>query len=191
MPRSIVPESLGIVERYVLAVLGARNREAVPGKLHLQKHLFLLSKMNPKLAEKSGFVPYLKGPWSEEVENALEDLRALALIELNEGERIRLSDLGSDIYEEMKDDIPDEISEQVEEVKDLLNDMTEEELLVFLYVTHPDMTQESVMVERAMRHRREAAERLYREGKVSLEKAAEVAGMRLSDFLKEVSSESA
>lgn len=186
------PSSFDLVEKYILALLGAQDQEDVPEKLWLTKELFLLSKMNDRLAEEAGFRPYLQGPWSEEVEYALEDLQSLGLVDYGEsGNQIRLTPQGRSVFEQLQTGMPDEIEEQIADIKDLLNDLSEEELLVFTYFTHPEMTTDSVVKDKAEENRVEAAKSLYRKEKVSLEKAAELAGMKLREFQKELRSEGA
>jgi predicted HTH domain antitoxin len=179
--------SLDSLQKCIVAVLGAKHQDEVPGKLWLQKEIYVLSRTSPKLAEAADYAPYLQGPWSENVEAALEDLQPIGLVKFDSyGRDIQLTDMGHRVFSKLASQMPEHVREHVEEVKEFLNDMTEEELLVFTYYTYKDMIQESVKLRKAIEHRREAAESLYRKDKVSLEKAAELAGMRISDFRREV-----
>ena len=69
-------------------------------------------------------------------------------------------------------------------VKGFLNDLSEEELLGFVYFSFPDMTKESIKLRDLEPRRQQIALRLYRRSKISMEKAAEIAGIPLDEFMK-------
>jgi predicted HTH domain antitoxin len=187
---SNLADSLDILQCYILAILGARNKEPVRERLWLQKEVFLIANTNRKLADASGFAPHLQGPFSESVEAALADLKSLGLVSYDEyGGQIQLTRAGEGEYERLAEDMPSKVKDQVEDIKDSFNDLTENELLVFIYYSYPEMTAESVLIRKAQENRIPCAASLYRKGKVSLEKAAEIAGMNLLDFRTRVGGE--
>lgn len=71
----------------------------------------------------------------------------------------------------------------IDEVKEWLNDLSDDELTALIYFSFPEMAVESRELERIRRKRRMLAASLYAKGKVSLEKAADIAGMSLVDFM--------
>lgn len=182
-------DQIDTVQGFILALLGLGDEPEIRGNLHLQKEMYLLSRQLDSLAEACNFNPYLKGPYSEDVEAALSDLKALGLVEEGGGGRLHLTEEGKGLFQELAEEIPSEVKERLIESKDLFNDMTEDELLVFIYAVYPEMATESVIRERVMAKRVPIAKRLYGRGKVSLERAANLAGLTLREFQKEVAVE--
>lgn len=179
-------EQLDLLHRYILALLGAQEQAIVPEELHLQKELWVISRNNEKLAERCDFQPYLKGPYSETADHALVELRNLGLITFGQyGKRdLKLTPTGRKSVERLMEKMPAKARELVEDAKGLLNDLSETELLVFTYFTYPDMTEWSVVLDKAVKNRVDVARKLYEREKVSLEKAASLAGIPLSEFRK-------
>ncbi len=66
-----------------------------------------------------------------------------------------------------------------------MNDLTTQEIYLFMYVTFPDQAVESVVRSKVLANRKMLARSLYRKRKISLEKAAELAGTNLESFLAE------
>ncbi|HNW81239.1 MAG TPA: UPF0175 family protein, partial [Methanoregulaceae archaeon] len=64
-----------------------------------------------------------------------------------------------------------------------LNDLSRDEILLFSYVSYPDFIEKSAVYERVIRKRIPAAISLYEKEKVSLEKAAFLAGLPVEEFL--------
>ena len=185
MSGGLVMEGLDIVQRYILALLGSQGAQEVPAKLWLQKELFLLSKLRENLANRAEFVPYLKGPYSEVVDGALSDLQNLGLVDFDPyGNDIRLTPKGRAAAATLNPKIPKELRAEIEEIKEFLNSLSEDELLVFTYYTYPDTVTDSVVRERVARVRIPRVLSMYRKGKVSLEKASELAGLSLPEFKK-------
>ncbi len=175
-------DQIDTVQGFILALLGLGDEHEIRGDLHLQKELYLLSRQIDVLARACNFIPYLKGPYSEDVDAAVSDLKALGLLEERRRGRLRLTEEGRNLFEELMDEIPSEVEERLLESKDFFNDMSDDELLVFIYAVYPEMATESVLRDRVMTKRIPIAKRLYARGKVSLERAAHLAGLPVGDF---------
>ncbi|HKZ58754.1 MAG TPA: UPF0175 family protein [Candidatus Thermoplasmatota archaeon] len=185
MSGGVVLEGLDLLQRYLLALLAANNGAHIPAKLWLQKELFLLSLLRPNLARQADFVPYLQGPYSDAADTALADLRALGLADFDEfGVNIVLSARGKTVSRQVESTIPAEVKSEIDETKAFLNDLSEDELLVFTYFSYPDMVTSSVVKDRVEKVRVPRALAMYRRGKVSLEKAAELAGLSIVELKK-------
>lgn len=185
MPKSDLHSSLDIVQRYILALLGASNKAPVRERLWLQKELFVLAKQTRKLGEACGFSAHLQGPFSDTADEALKDLKNLGLVDYDAyGANIRLTPAGSNEHEDLLKRMPADVRERVEDMKEFLNDLTENELLVFVYYSYPDMTQESVLTDVVEKNRSRCSVALYKKGKVSLEKAAQLSGLPIIEFRK-------
>ena len=183
MQSSNIVDSLDVLQRFILAVVGAQDKAPIRERLWLQKEIFLIANANELLADASGFSPHLQGPFSEAVDAALDDLRSLGLVGYdNYGGHIHLTSAGVAAHENLVRDMPKQVKEQVEDIKGSFNDLTEIELLVFIYYSYPAMTEESVHLEKVRKNRLPASISLYKKGKVSLEKAAQIAGVNLLEF---------
>jgi len=180
---AVNPLELPLAHRLVLAMLGAEDAAPVPRKLWLQKELFYLARNKERMREALEFIPYLQGPWSEPTEQAMVDLRTMGLVDFDRyGGHLALTSAGIAAYRLVAEKIPFDLREEVAEVKRLMNDLTENELLLLVYETYPQMTNRSVVREKAMVDRVQYARRLFRKDKVSLERAAELAGVPVREF---------
>ena len=177
-------ENLSETQKYTLLLLSANNYEPVKGKLWFQKELFLLAKNSDELAEQTDFEADFMGPYSESADEELEQLEFAKVVE-NEGNKLKLTGLGRDIAEILEKNIRNEEKEMIEDFKSELNDLTEDELLGFIYFTFPEMTRESVKFEKIKPKRKNIALSLYAKSKISLGKALEIAGMNIDTFIKE------
>jgi len=183
--KDIVGE-LDILQKYILYLLHAKKDEPVKGSLWLQKELFLSSKLDKELGSEADFEAYLQGPYSEEIDEALNDLRTLGFVYIDRWGPIRLSAEGSEISKLIEDELKLDIKEHLEEMKSFLNDMSEEELLAFIYGAYPEMAIHSVKFAQINKKRLPLAKQLYKKGKISLGRAAEVAGLKIEKFLESV-----
>jgi predicted HTH domain antitoxin len=69
-------------------------------------------------------------------------------------------------------------------MKLFLNNLTKDELLGFIYYTYPKMRLESVESERIAGIRKDIAISLFKKGKVSLGKAAIIAGITQEELIE-------
>jgi len=175
-------DNLSGIQRYVLVLLQSNGFKAIKGNLWLQKELFLLSQSYEDLKEESEFEPYLLGPHSEVIEEEFSDLIQVGLV-TKEGNKIKLTNLGEEISVIISEKINDEGKQLVSDLKEFLNDLSEDELLGFIYFSYPEMRKESIKFQKIKGKREAIAISLYRKGKVSLGKAAEIAGMTVETFI--------
>lgn len=176
--------SLSPLQALILLLLDANNEKPVKGKTWLQKEMFLLVHNTGKeeIIHGAQFEPHHYGPYSETIDAELDALRMMGLIEVNK--LISLRPEGKRLASKLKKVVSNEFLEIVEEIKENLNDLSEDELLAYIYFTFPNMTTESRVLERIKHKRERLAVSLYRKGKVSLSKAAQIAGMSVGEFIK-------
>lgn len=165
-----------------MLLLREKNFEAVKGKLWLQKEMFIILSNLDKLKNFLDFEPYFFGPHSESVDVALEQLEKSGLVRF-EGNKISLTHEGEGLANVLASKASSENIELVREIKELLNDLSKDELLAFVYFTFPEMTKESLEIENIKRRRKKLALKLYRKGKISLAKAAEISGLSIEEFM--------
>lgn len=176
------------VDRFILLLLGAKGCEAVPGPVHLQKGMYLLSRVFPELAEEAGFGPYPQDPCSDVVSGQTDALTASGLVK-SAPEGYALTARGREAHRIMKRRSSADEAETAEDFKDFFNDLTRDELLAFVYFSDPregDLGRESGEYKRLVPRRKRLALSMYRKDKVSVQKAAQISGECLEDFLAAV-----
>lgn len=179
--RRIDKDQLDNAEKILLLVIGSDHNKAVPGNLWIQKETFEISQEIPPLQEFFDFEPHLQGPFSETVNNIIEDLQYLGLVERNR-KGIELSEAGEGVYEDVRSGSDSTIIETIERKKALLNNLSKDELLVYIYFRHPEMTTESLELDHLQEKRVSVAKKLYERNKVNLETAAQLAGEEEEGF---------
>ena len=177
------PENyLTLTQKYILLLLSANDNQPITGKVWFQKELFLASKNLPRLAGEAEFEGSLMGPYSENADADLDQLRIEGLVELNG--KIRLTAKGQEATDRLKQKASKETQELLSDMKSFINDLSEDEMLAFVYFSYPDMTIESIKYEQIKEKRVSLAISLYRKRKVSVGKAAFIAGINQEDFIR-------
>lgn len=175
---------LNEVDAYLLALIASNSGAPVPGRLHLQKEMYLLQRAFPDLGEQLDFEPYFLGPHSFTVEDEAKELAQSGYIDV-EGGRVSLAPRGAQLVPKILGFLPRERIQRIDEFKRLLNDLSNDELLAFIYFGYPssDVEEESAQYRQLLPRRLELAKSLYRKGKISAERAAEIGGVSLEDFM--------
>ena len=181
-------EQLNYVDKFILLLLGAKNSESIPGPTHLQKEMYVLQNLFTELADETDYEPYFLGPYSEIVANEAEHLNDSDLIRAEPG-KFELTSDGKKVFDILKNKSNKEKIQKIEEFKDLFNDLTKDELLAFIYFSYPSqnkLEKESIKYADLLQKRRKIAISLYQKDKISAQKAAQIAGEPLEDFLQEL-----
>jgi len=174
-------DELNNAEKIFVLLLRSDNSKEIPGNLWLQKEVFVISQKIESLNEYLDFGPHLQGPFSETVNNIAENLEYHGIVE-RDRRGLTLTDHGKDVADYIAEGSSDEILELISDVKKRLNDLSKDELLVYIYYTYPDMTTKSLEKSNLEKVRESAAKSLYTRDKVDLDKAADLAGMSKSKF---------
>jgi len=179
-------EDLNDLDLAILQLLHAGNNDPLNGKVAFQKEMFLIADYIDKIREQAEFIPHTFGPYSEAAENGMGNLKSLGLVR-EEGREYRITPTGIAALGQIKPVFsPDEI-EAIGDFKELLNDLTQDELVLFINITYPKYRVESATIKRVIQKRIPTAISLYRKGKVSLEKAAFLAGVSVEEILDQIS----
>ena len=120
----------------------------------------------------------------QKTSNVDEELEQLLLNDLVEVEqnKIKLTKIGEEVAKKIVQNLDPSSLKIIAELKEFLNDLSQDELLAFIYFSYPDMVEESIKYEQILPKRKEIALRVYKKEKVSLEKAAEIAGLSIEAF---------
>lgn len=184
-------EDMSELQKFIVLLLDSKNQEPISGKtsfkkeLHFQKELFFIAKNIPELEKEASFDYDFYGPYSD---NAKEGVKALALDEIVDDRQtsMMLSNLGKEIAEKLRKKYPKDVLELLSEIKELLNDISEDELLTLVYVTVPKYARESLIWEKLSKNRVNIAISLYKKKKISIGRAVEIADVPLEKLLKMV-----
>ncbi len=177
-----IADSLPDLGVAILHLLYAGGCSAVRGDVIFQKELFLIGDYIERIGEAADFVPHIFGPYSEAAEVALGELVSLGLVRKVEGGYTLTPD-GVRVWEKVCSVFHTEESEAIDDFKAFLNDLSVDEVLLFVYINYPEYTHESAKLRDILKKRVPLSASLYRKGKVSLEKAAFLAGMNIESYL--------
>lgn len=177
-----IAEELSDLDIAILHLLNAKKASKIKGKVVFQKEVFLISNYLRNIENKADFIPHSFGPYSEPAEISMDELVSLGLVEKSDNE-YKISEDGILALHKVKHIFSDEELEAIEDFKDFLNDLQNDEILLFVYVSFPEFSKESAVFQRVMTKRLLYSASLYRKGKISLEKAAFLAGISIEKFL--------
>jgi len=171
-------KNLSKIKVLILLFLDSLEGEPIRGK-NLQKQIFLLLRY---FGVENGELYWLNryGPYSK-VDADLEQLALMNLVHVND--EIRITEEGRKVAEKIKGKMDEKKLKLIDEVKEWLKDLNDDELTALICFSFPEIAVESRELERIRRKRRMLAVSLYAKGKVSLEKAADIAGMNLVNFM--------
>jgi len=176
-----IAEKLTRVQTYALLLAHAGGGGPIRGRLWLQKEMFLLSRAIPELESELSYEASLKGPMSETLEWDVDQLVSVDLLH-HEGSSYVLTKSGDVCAKVASREMEPVALKAVDDVKQLLNDLSKDELLAFVYFLYPDMISESEELQDLLPKREALAVRLFEKGKVGLEKGAKVAGVDVPKF---------
>ncbi|MDK2939649.1 MAG: hypothetical protein PWQ51_1814 [Methanolobus sp.] len=178
-------EEMSELQKYIVLLLDSNSNAPIKGDSWFQKELFLIVKNIAQLEEESSFASDMYGPWSENADEQLEELEMDEVVSrLNK--KMLLSQLGRDVAENLKVEVPEKDLEMIFDFKDLLNNLSSDELLTFIYFSFPEYTEESLVIGKIRENRVKNAIGLFNKGKISLQKASDIAGIPLEKFVKVV-----
>lgn len=177
--------SLSRIQKVALMLLNV-DGSPIKGKNWYQKEIFLISKLDKEVKDEIEFKPHNYGPHSYEAEEALENLEDEGLVNVIGDSEIELTEEGKSAAEYLKSKFTPKELEFYREIKTFLNDLTRMELLAYVYQTNKDMTTNSVELNNVKNKLLEYAISLYKKGKLSPAKAAEIAEISLETFVREL-----
>lgn len=159
-----------IIERYLILLLGAIDRP-IPTPVHLQKEFFILSKSIPKISEYIVFEKHYKGPYSSDLNNISEEPVYHSDCFEHNLNGLRLTSKGKSFYDKFvdfnkKDKKFIEFLAVVRMIRELYDQLSEDELLFLIYITYGEYTKYSSVSHKllAPKKKREFAEKLFKKG---------------------------
>jgi len=166
----------------VLALMYALRGKRRITKTHIQKALYIASKHIERIGEILEFVPYRMGPWSEEVNDALEKLSVNGDIVVSKNS-IVLSEQGLSKAERAWRSLSDRERNALSNIADFVGNLTSDELCLYVYKVYGDV-EKSDIARSLLNRRKELASSMYMKGAVSIELAAKISGLPITEFVK-------
>lgn len=159
------------LQKYII-LLAYANNEPINGRIKLQKIMFLLSHIIDEVGN-SSYEADNYGPYSEMVDEELGYLEQAGVLSAGAG-KIELTKVGRQIAEVFVKKEDEDILMVLEGHKELLNDLSTKELLAYVFLTHPDMAEESPEYEKLKPRMDDYVMSLIKKEKISAERAAEL-----------------
>ena len=173
-----------VLHKFIILLVNA-NDEPINGKLKLQKMMFLLSDKLEAVKEKSCYDADNYGPHSEILDKEAQYLKQIGVLTSSMG-KIALTGTGKKIAQELYRDEDDKLLKVLNNYKSFLNDMTQNELLTFIYSAYPDMTKKSVEYENLKPHMEKHVMSLLKKHKISSERASELLNIPQYSVIKKM-----
>ena len=178
--RSTLPCN-GRIRRYMLLLAGAGD-ESVRGHTMLQKMLYVLAKDADDEGVESTFRPHDYGPYSQQVADGLDALSRDGLVSHVQG-KITLTSEGRAAARDAGRDLDETETAIICECKRFFNDMTNEQLLLYIYQVYPDMAVNSKVYNDIVPRAEEIVMGMVKEEKISSGRAAEILKVNYRDVL--------
>jgi hypothetical protein len=167
---------------YLLFLYAPFNGEygyPIKSKTHLHKLFVLFSEAYPELGLK--ITPHHFGGYLAAVE-VMHEQSYNSQLAIQSGNELMLTENGFVKAQNIWKNTNENIRSSLERLKNLLNDMSHNELICFVYSTVPETTINSEIIEEFKKNRYHAAISLLRKRKISITRAALVAGKPISDI---------
>ncbi|GLI11558.1 hypothetical protein MARBORIA2_06480 [Methanobrevibacter arboriphilus] len=149
-------------------------------RIKLQKLFFLVSNVFEDINDAFRFEPHLFGPYSEILDETSEELIDLDLIKKNKNSPFLLTAKGKEEYEKLSP--KKELKEVIDDFKNFLNDMSDDEVMTFIYAFYPDYISESTKWDKLKKKRSKIALNLLKKRKISFSKAVQLSELGYREF---------
>ena len=176
-----VLRTLTDIQSMIILLANAGNIP-IKGRTWLQKEMFLLAERIEKIREDASYEPDLMGPYSDVLEEELTQLENLGIISIDDN-KISITSSGKQIAKILEKKESAEVLRYIKDYKEFLNDLSQDELLCFVYSSRPDMTKESVKYEKLKPKMEKVLLNLVIKEKISKSRAAELLNKDLEYIL--------
>lgn len=176
---SAIRDSMEARERMVLYAIGAMD-QPIGSLVNLQKLIFIASRCRPDiLGDVFYFETHKKGPYSKDIDETVYDFSSRGLVH---SRSLELTERGHGVYEAIRGAIKEPLKSTLDYWKDFCHDLTEDELLTFVYYTYPDTVENSEVVEGIRKGALKNTVSLVNRDKITVGKGAEMLGMGYFEF---------
>lgn len=169
-------------EKYIILLLGVK-KEPIPSLWHLQKEMFMVSRVNPKVSEYFDFEKHYNGPYSQKLQEIiLEPLYFDSAYHVEPNSTVILTANGKKIFEDIKKEYFEnkkfsDLLKTLKLIREIYDALSKEELLFLIYRTYPEYIEASNVYEKLVineRKRKRLANSLLEKGIITEERYAEL-----------------
>ena len=130
------------VEKYIILLLGVISKP-IPTLWHVQKEMFILSNVNPKIQEFFNFEKHYEGPYSQVLQDFIKDPFYFDRAYASSSAGISLTQSGKQIFEDMKKQYGanerfQRLLTAMKLTRTIYDKLSKDELLFLIYITYPD-----------------------------------------------------
>jgi predicted transcriptional regulator len=130
------------------------------------------------------FSHFKLGDVSDEIRETIDDFEESGLIEQNNRGKYALTEEGEEAEKEVqRTDISPKEKDLLKFSKDTLNDLSDDELLGFMYFLLPETAEHSRVIDRINKNKEKIVKSLYEKGKISAKTAADWTGTTKREIL--------
>jgi len=158
-----------------------RTKQKSMNKLHFQKAIYYFEKL--KQDQAVFFSNFKYGGVSSELTENMETLEISGLVS-KIGTRYVLTKEGERLCKQLMLEYDSDTLRKLEYSKLLLNDLTDKELLFFMYMTFPETQTNSVEFKNLIPDKKYYVQRLFQKGRITATTAAEWLGITTRAFLE-------
>lgn len=133
--------------------------------------------------ENIDFSHFNLGDVSDDIRDNVDDLVECGLIEPNREGKYVLTEEGEEAEKEISQDLTPEEKKILQFSKEQLNDLTDDEVLGFMYFLLPETTKHSKVIARIEKNRERIVQSLYEKGRISTKTAADWLGISEREIL--------
>ena len=171
-----------IREQFVILLLGVTDRP-VPTIRHVQKELFILSKIQPKIQELFQFEKHYEGPYSPLLQEAVrEPLHYDRAYQVSSNDALILLPKGRTIFDDLMQQYDNasnfkQIMDSLRLIRTIYDKLSKEELLFLIYVTYPEFIEFSNVYDNLVKNelkRQQILSNLLRKGLITKDRYEEL-----------------
>ena len=172
------------VWRCIILLAYAKN-EPIKDKNKLEKMMFLLFDKIDIIKEQHSYDADNYGVHSEIIEEKLQGLEQLGIVSRNSKE-ITITEAGKKVAKNIIKNEDIHVLRMIEEYKIFCNDLSSKELSAYVYLSYPDMTQESAEYENIKPTIESHIFSLIKKQKISAQRAAELLNKSQNYIIKKM-----
>lgn len=176
-------DNVKVVENYLVLLLGA-NDSPIPSIFHVEKELFILSNINPKVKDNFSFEKHYQGPYSQIVKEVLEEPVYYKDAFIFDESGIKLSKTGKKTYLELVSTNKSNkrflvINSLLKLVREIYDKLSKDELALLVYLTYPEYLEFSNISDRLLKNyevKKKTITKLLSKGLIDNTRAEELLG---------------
>ena len=174
-------EDVEFVEKYAILFMGV-DENPVPSIIHLQKELFILSKIKPLVQEKFNFESHYMGPYSQILSGIVEDPVYVTNAFGFQEKKVFLNKEGKEEFKKLVKEYSNKEEFQnlilsLKFIRKLYEKLTNDEILFLIYDTYPEYLERSKISDKLLNNSykaRRIIEGLFSKNLISLDRYNEL-----------------